>query len=139
MQQKVSIGKIDIIVHEEDQFIEMTWNSSTTSEIYRTACLKLLEVVKKYPFHKFLYDQRNMGVISQADTKWSYEEYYPAYMQIVGRHKKSAVILSSSVFGEFSVKNLVGGIEKTKNTEEDILVNQYFKEKEPAIEWLIKD
>jgi hypothetical protein len=136
---KISIGKIDIVVHEANKFIAMTWQGSTSSEIYKEACLEVLKILKKYPFHKFLYDQRNMGIISVADTKWSYEEYYPAYMKLVGKHKKSAVVVSSNAFGEFSVKNLVNGIEKTKNTDEDMLVNEYFKEREEAIKWLIKD
>lgn len=139
MQDKIKIDKIDIIVHTDSKYIEMTWNGSTNSDIYKKACLEMLEVVKKHPFYKFLYDQRLMGVISSDNTKWTYEEYYPVYMQTVGRHKKSAVILSSNAFGEFSVKKLVGGIEKTKNTDEDVLVNHFFKDKESAIEWLITD
>jgi hypothetical protein len=139
LKDKISIDKIDIIVHKDNKFIEMIWHGATSSETYRESCLKVLDILKQYPFHKFLYDQRLMGVISSSDTKWSYEEYYPAYMRLVGRHKKSAVILSSNAFGEFSVKNLVDGIEKTKNTDEDVLVNKYFKDREEAIKWLIKD
>jgi len=139
MQEKISVEKVDIILHKDHNYLEMYWQGSINSETYKKACLTVLDMLRKYPTHKFLYDQRNMGIISVADTKWTYEEYYPVYLEIVGKHKKSAVVLSSSVFGEFSVKNLVNGIAKTKNTDEDVLVNQYFEDREKAIEWLIED
>lgn len=139
MQEKISIGQIDIIVHEESEFIEMLWHSPTDSPTYREACLAILKILEKRPFYKFLYDQRQMTDISVADTKWTYEEYYPIYMQIVQRHKKSAVILSSNIFGEFSVKRIVNGIEKVTKTDENTLNNQYFQTKESAVKWLLSD
>jgi hypothetical protein len=139
MHEQITVERVDIIFHKEDNYLEMCWQKHTSSKAYREACMAVLDMLRKYPVHTILYDQRNMGIISVTDTKWTYEYFYSTYMEIVGRHQKSAVVLSSNVFGEFSVKSLVDGIQKNKNTDEDVIVNQYFKDKEEAIKWLIAD
>lgn len=133
--QRYTFGNIEVTFSAAENILYMTWHGFAKTPDYKEACEKILEVTVPHKAYKFLYDQRKMGVMKNEDVEWTTNSFYPRYYAAVGRHQKSAVVVSESIFGEMAVKKIVNGLDKIET--EDSLQNKFFSDTEEAKKWLL--
>lgn len=135
--QKYTFGNLELVHDIPNNVVSVIWHGFVKTDDYKQACEKILLLIAPHKTYKYLYDQRKMGIMKPEDVEWTTQQYYPRYFAITGRHQKSAVVVSDSIFGEASVKKLVSNLDQIQT--KDSLLNQYFKDTASAQKWLLSE
>ncbi|MCS6821209.1 MAG: hypothetical protein NZ551_04990 [Microscillaceae bacterium] len=125
----------NIVYQPDKNILYLTWHNFTPSPEYRNILNKALEIMDAYYVKKWIFDQREAGVIAPDDIKWVVNDWTPRVVQKLGKNIYSAVILAKNIFGEVSLKNLVAGTQKQKDTQ-GAIETRYFDTVEEAEKWL---
>jgi hypothetical protein len=125
-----------IVYHADKHILQLTWYNFTPSPEYRNILNKALEIMDACYAKKWIFDQRDAGVIAPDDIKWVVEDWTPRVVQALGKNIYSAVILAKNIFGEVSLKNLVSNTQKQKDTQ-GAIETRYFDSILAAEQWLM--
>lgn len=116
------------ISYDPNGIIHYSWNTTPTSEEFRFALNKGLEVIKATKANKWVGDVRQLGAIDVSDQTWVNTEWFPSALQL--GIKKMAVILGDDIFNQMSVEEIMNNVEGSD------FVLRYFPGTEEAVKWL---
>ena len=119
-----------IIWNPEGKFIWVEWKDHATNREYLEILAKQLALAKQKEAELILYDLRKMGVVSACNQQYTNEVYFPQMAQ--ANSKRAAIVVPEDVFGEASVKLILG--KKNETLFEDKL----FKDANSARQWLTR-
>lgn len=106
----------------------MEWKAFVFGDDFRQALDKGLSIVIENDTNRWLADLRHLGVLSQADQKWSNEDWFPrAHNAGIIR---MALVLPERAVAKMSVNNIM------KKVDDNTLVTNYFASVEEAYKWL---
>lgn len=111
----------------QKKLLIQNWKGFATSEQFREAILKSVDVFKQKNVTRLLSNTKDFSLVKKEDTEWA--ATYAAGQMIQHGLKAMAFIIPSSAFSQMSVKNFskqaVGGFQQ-----------QFFDDLDKAIEWL---
>lgn len=127
---KVDLGYFQAHYDEELDAIVEKWVTSPTSEEFRTAMDKIIDLMAEYKTGALLGDTKELGALSEEDQQWSFTDWLERALK-VGYHS-FAVIISPDIFAQMSVEDTLTEVQ-AKTT----VTIQYFDDEEKAREWIL--
>jgi hypothetical protein len=106
--------------------VKIYWTAAPTSKEFRMAMDKLIEALVYYKATKILSLNEGLGAISEEDQNWSNTDWFGRAIAV--GYNKLAVILSSDIFNQMSVEQILSKVAGV-----DI---KYFDSESEAIAWL---
>jgi len=119
---------LSIEFNETLQIVIMRWKTITTSQELRTGLNKGLQLVNEKKLNLWFADVQKLGAIAEEDQKWSNEDWFPR--AIGAGIKKMAVIVSSDVFNQMTVEEIMS------NAPQIGFTSQFFEDEATALSWL---
>ncbi|MDW7692359.1 hypothetical protein R9C00_13515 [Flammeovirgaceae bacterium SG7u.111] len=110
----------------------LTFKRKCTSEEYRLAYTKLIELFEEKGHHNHVTDTSSLGTVGIADQQWVKSDVVPNLRKIVDKaHKLNiALILGNDIFATFAAKNIARNFMDKQNI--DI---HYFPVVAESFEW----
>lgn len=118
------------IVIEQDESLKCIiqhWRGFATSEKFREAIEKTIELFEERKLNKILSNTRDFGLIRKEDTDWA--NAYSMPLLIANGLKYVVFVVPRSAFSQISVENFK---KESKNSVEI----QYFEDVAKAKEWM---
>jgi hypothetical protein len=119
---------LKISFDEAANCVVMEWKSFATSDEFRKGLNEGLKLIEQMDATNWLADLREMGAIDPDDEEWSNTDWFPRALS--AGINRMAIVPSSDIFNSLSVENIMNAVEGTN------LITHYFKEVQPAREWL---
>src|SRR5690349_934297 len=123
MDHTFTIKQTLIGVEPENELMSVTWTRAILNQDYRDLWDEILQIAKKHRIKRWLLDQREMGAMAPADMKWVVEDWYPRSVKVLGKQRRSAIVLSKNIFGEVTVKKGIGSLNETQDLESQFFDN----------------
>ncbi len=117
-----------IYYHVESHTVVLEWHGFASEENFRAACDASLALLEAKQTSKMLANNKDAKVVSPANQKWLNEEWFPKAYR--AGYRTSAVVVSTNIFNEMTVKNIVNQMDAGKFTV------QFFQEETQAFAWL---
>ncbi len=116
------------------QAITLQYKRKGSSEEFRGAHHKLLEVFKQNPEDKILIDARHLGIVAPDDQKWVGMQIIPQLAALTTRNfLKLAVVTSEYIFTKLAIDT----VERI-SMETGICLNRNFDSVANAEQWLME-
>jgi hypothetical protein len=132
MTETITIHHTLIGVEPEHALMAVIWTRPILNQDYRDLWDKILPIAEKYHITRWLLDQREMGPMMPADMQWVVEDWYPRSVKKLGKHRRSAIVVSKNIFGELTVKKGINGLKETQDLE-----SRFFDDPDAARQWLL--
>ncbi len=131
--QRVFAGKgMMVYASQEHQILEIFWKGLTSSEEFRKAGHKIVDIALKWGIRKWLIDQKSM-MIFPKDFDWALQELYPVLSNSLGKEAFVSIVLAQNYYGEYAVKQAL-----KQFFPQGSLSAAYFENHEAAYQWLIE-
>ncbi len=117
-----------LVFNESLNAIEVYWKGHIKSDAYKGVMELAYDALIKYSATEWLSDMTHVGVTSPGYQQWMKQEFVPKCAK--AGLKRVAVVEAKDVFARFYVDKV-----KTSLGENDLL-NERFKTREEAHEWL---
>lgn len=105
----------------------IAWSKFASSEQFRLAMNKLIELLTLKQTGQILADTRQQGVISLEDQDWTNKDWYPRAVK--AGYKRIAIVLPHNVITQMSINRVM----QTAHPEVE---ESYFEKIEEATTWL---
>lgn len=117
-----------IYYYEDIPCIHLDWFGFAKPDEFKEACDFSLNLLKEKKVSKMIADNSKAKIVSIENQKWLTEDWFArAYDE---GYRTSAVVVSTNIFNEVAIKNIVNQIDDGKFTV------QYFDDLEKAKAWL---
>ena len=120
------------IVIEQDKKLKcliQNWKGFATSEKFREAIEKTIELFKSHEYNKILSNTHDFGLVRKEDTDWSNTYAMPLLLE--NGLQFVAFVQPRSAFSQISVENFSQGAQNKAEI-------RYFNEVQKAREWMAK-
>lgn len=97
--------QVTIEVLPELRLLRSTWRGDLSGEAYRTALMRILDVVERDRLKYWLTDGREMGPILFKDQQWSTGTFMPMLAEV--GLERIAIVSSSDVLNALAVDRMV--------------------------------
>lgn len=115
--------------NEEIKAVVIEWKKFAQGEKYRTPMEKARELTAQKKSKKWLYDSRQLPVISREDQEWNSRDFHPRNIEAGMRYL--ATIRPQKVLGASSLKKVVSNAVETVE-----FTHREFDSVEEAMKWL---
>ncbi len=132
MTETFTIHHTLIGVESEHALMSVIWTRPVLNQDYRDLWNLILPMAEKYRITRWLLDQREMGPMMPADMQWVVDDWYPRSVKKLGKHRRSAIVVSKNIFGELTVKKGISGLKETQDLE-----SRFFDDPDSARQWLL--
>jgi hypothetical protein len=113
---------------DELDAVVMQWHDFAEGEEFRDGLDAGLELVEREGAPNWLADLRDMGTVTDADQRWSNEDWFP---RALGTSlSRMAIIKPESVVANMSVESVI------QEVDDGSLTTHYFDNRADAGEWL---
>ena len=117
-----------IYFHEDIPCVHLDWNGFARPKEFKEACDASLELLKDKKTSKMIADNSKAKIVSIENQTWLTDDWFArAYEE---GYRTSAVVVSTNIFTDVAVKNIVSQMDEGKFTV------QYFDDLNKAKEWL---
>jgi hypothetical protein len=110
--------------------IYIKWGLKIDENEFRQGMNDLIELMRENETGKILSNNVNMKALSDADQKWSVEDWLPRALAV--GYSAIAIIVSKNLFGKMAVEDILNNA-----SEVSPIRIQYFEDEERAKLWLI--
>lgn len=110
------------------QIVVMQWKGFAQGADFREGLDAGLKILSENKGRRWLADLRQLGVVTQADQKWSNEDWFPRAIQAGIKHM--ALVVPHSALARMSVNQIMSKVEGIG------LVSHYFDSADDARTWL---
>ncbi|WP_205503605.1 STAS/SEC14 domain-containing protein [Rufibacter psychrotolerans] len=123
-------GSLELSYDDELSTAYAVWNGFLSSEEFREATQKCIELMEEQGITRWLADNRKMRVIRQADQQWFAETIIPRMLNTSLR--RIATLVSEDVFNKMAVEQLM----QRANSKEQMTIRD-FNQEAAALAWLM--
>ena len=129
MEQLFTSNECDIFYNNELEVIQTRWKGLFVSgNEFRKILDAIIDGLAQKHASTIIADAREMKIISEADRKWTVDDWYPR--ALAGGFRCQALVVTKNSFNEQSIKLIV-----TRYNDEDVKT-RYFLTPEEAMEWV---
>lgn len=116
--------------HSDKRILHHEFHKYLWGDTFREALNKGLEVFLQHGANKWLSDDRKNAALSQADTDWAMNDWFPRVLK--AGWKYWAIVLPDNVIGQMNMKRFISNYSK-----QGIAV-RVFNDPAAAMTWLEK-
>ncbi len=116
--------------HTPISHIYIKWGLKIDENEFRQGMNDLIELMRENETGKILSNNVNMKALSDADQKWSVEDWLPRALAV--GYSTIAIIVPPNLFGKMAVEDVLNNA-----SEVSPIRIQYFEDEERAKLWLI--
>ncbi|MBC3541987.1 hypothetical protein ACFSC6_08915 [Rufibacter sediminis] len=130
---KIGFSKhIKISYRADMQTVIIRWQQPVTFTEFKMNCLAILATAKEHMTSSWLFDCRSKGEMTQQESDWLRDEFYPKALQLV-----SSRVLVAWLLAPRQMQRLQEGAALSAITEEsqDVRRKAFLTENE-AVKWL---
>ena len=117
-----------IYFYEDIPCVHLDWNGFARPNEFQEACDASLELLKEKKVSKMIADNSKAKIVSVENQEWLTQDWFARAFD--EGYRTSAVVVSTNIFNEVAVKNIVNQMDKGKFTV------QYFDNLNDAKVWL---
>ncbi|RNI26051.1 hypothetical protein [Rufibacter latericius] len=130
---KIGFSKhIKISYRADMQTVIIRWQQPVTFTEFKMNCLAILSTAKEHTASSWLFDCRSKGEMTQLESDWLINEFYPKALQLVSSHVLVAWLLAPR-----QMQRLQEGASLSAITQDcDDVRRKAFLTENEAVRWL---
>ncbi|WP_207432840.1 hypothetical protein [Sabulibacter ruber] len=123
---------IKISYRADMQTVIIRWQQPVTFTEFKMNCLAILSLAKEHTACSWLFDCRSKGEITQDESDWLSQEFYPKTLQLVASHVVVAWLLNPRQMQRLQEG---GSLSAISSDCPDVMRKAFLTEQE-AVQWL---